>query len=279
MNSYTLSRNWFNWCFENPENVTPNHTAVYFFAIEHCNRLGWKEKFSFPSTMCMEAVGIKSYNTYKKVFNDLCDFGFIKLIKKSTNQYSSNIIALSEFDKALDKALDKAMTKHYTKQSESTVQSIDSIIKQINKEHNNNINEKKLKKILLDFFCDDNYKIDEIDSIENKLNSESEKDEIFKERENNIINNKNDEFKSQCLQDEIWIETVSMQTKKIPDEFENYLTEFNKHLITGGEIKKSIKDYKYHFTNWIRTKANNFKETDDEFTARVKQIRQEGFKY
>jgi hypothetical protein len=68
--------------------------------------------------------------------NDLVDFGFIKLIEKSKNQYSSNIIALSNFDKAHNKALDKALIKHDTKQGESTEQSISSIDKQINKETN-----------------------------------------------------------------------------------------------------------------------------------------------
>jgi hypothetical protein len=66
LNSYDLSRSWFDFCFENPELINPSHTAVYFFAIEHCNRLGWKQKFGFPTTMVMEAVGIKSYNTYAK---------------------------------------------------------------------------------------------------------------------------------------------------------------------------------------------------------------------
>lgn len=51
------------------------------------------------------------------------------MIEKSKNQYSSNIIALSFFNKAPDKApnnaLDKALIKHTTKQGEST----DSIIK------------------------------------------------------------------------------------------------------------------------------------------------------
>jgi len=136
MSGYDLSRNWFNWCFDNPERITPNHTALYFFCIEHCNRLGWKEKFGLPTTMAKEAIGIRSYNTYIKTLNDLIDFGFIKMVEKSKNQYSSNIIALSKFNKALDKALDKALIKHTTKQGESTVQSISSIDKQvtINKE-------------------------------------------------------------------------------------------------------------------------------------------------
>jgi hypothetical protein len=126
MNSYDLSRKWFDWSFENPERINPNHTALYFFIIEHCNRLGWKEKFGLPTTMAKEAIGIRSYNTYINTLNDLVQFGFINLIEKSKNQYSSNIVALSNFNKAPDKALDKAMIKHETKQHES----IDSINKQ-----------------------------------------------------------------------------------------------------------------------------------------------------
>ena len=39
MNGYELSRNWFDWAFENPELVNPNHTAIYFYVIDQCNRL------------------------------------------------------------------------------------------------------------------------------------------------------------------------------------------------------------------------------------------------
>jgi len=131
MNSYELSRKFVDFSFENPSKIKPNHYALYFFSIEHCNRLGWKKEFGLPTTMTMEAIGIRSYNTYSKTFNDLVDFGFFNLIERSSNQYSANIIGLSNFNKALDKALDKAFIKHGTKQSESTEQSIDSINKQI----------------------------------------------------------------------------------------------------------------------------------------------------
>ena len=144
MNGYELSRNWFDWCFENPEKISPNHSALYFFCIEHCNRLGWKEKFGLPTTMAKEAIGIRSYNTYIKTLNELVEFGFIKMIEKSKNQFSSNIIALSNFDKAVNKALDKALIKHKTKQRES----IDSIDKQETTKPNetiNNIEDRKLK--------------------------------------------------------------------------------------------------------------------------------------
>lgn len=130
MNSYELSRNWFDWAFENPELVSPTHTAIYFFAIEHCNRLGWKDKFGFPSQMAMDAIGVRKHQTFAKHFQDLVDWGFIVLIQKSKNQYSANIISLKCAKPKNGKALDKAMTKHTAKQGQSNGQSMDDIDKQ-----------------------------------------------------------------------------------------------------------------------------------------------------
>ena len=128
MNDYfKLVRNFWDFAFDNPEKIKANHCALYCFIVEHCNRLGWKSKFGLPTTMAKDAIGIRSYNTYIQTLNDLVNFGFIKLVEKSTNQYSSNIIALSNFDKATSKALDKAFIKHDTKQRES----ISSIDKQV----------------------------------------------------------------------------------------------------------------------------------------------------
>ena len=42
LNVYDLSRNFWDFAFENPSKIKPTHCALYFFAIEHCNRLGWK---------------------------------------------------------------------------------------------------------------------------------------------------------------------------------------------------------------------------------------------
>ena len=128
MNDYfKLLWNFWDFAFDNPEKIKANHCALYCFIVEHCNRLGWKSKFGLPTTMAKDAIGIRSYNTYIQTLNDLVNFGFIELVEKSTNQYSSNIIALSNFNKASSKALDKAFIKHDTKQSES----ISSIDKQV----------------------------------------------------------------------------------------------------------------------------------------------------
>jgi hypothetical protein len=141
MDIFKLNRNFWDFAFANPDKIKPNHCSVYYFAIEHCNRLGWKTKFGFPTSMVMEATGIKSYSVYKKTFDELCEFGLFEIIQLSKNQYSSNIIALKENYKANNKALDKALTKHTTKQYKSTSESISSIDIQVY--NNTNLQETK----------------------------------------------------------------------------------------------------------------------------------------
>ena len=166
MNAFELSRNWFNFSFENPDKVKPIHTAIYFFTIERCNRLGWKEKFSLPTDMSMEANGIKSYKTYKKALKEIVEFGFIKMHQESKNQWTANIIALVKNTKALSKAdneatakaLDKAMIKHTPehepKQVQSTDHLSDSIIKQRNNVTTKQVNKGKPTQIFLNLNSD-----------------------------------------------------------------------------------------------------------------------------
>ena len=130
---YSLSRNFWDFTFENPDKINTNHIAIYFFCIEHCNRLGWKERFGLPTSMVMEATGIKNWRTYSASLKELIDFGLIILHEKSKNQWSSNIIAIVKntkaksiaksiaHTKALDKALQKHSQKQHTKQGQSTV--------------------------------------------------------------------------------------------------------------------------------------------------------------
>jgi uncharacterized phage protein (TIGR02220 family) len=128
LNSYELSRCFINFAFDNPEKISPNHYAIYFFAIEHCNRLGWKTKFGFPTMMACDAVGIKKAQTFIKYFNDLEDWGFIKVVERSKNQYSANIISLISATPKKGEAMDKAMVKH----AASKGQSNSPINKQVN---------------------------------------------------------------------------------------------------------------------------------------------------
>lgn len=134
LNGYELTRSFFDFAFENPDLVSPTECAVFLWLVELNNRLGWPVKFGCPASQTMAATGIKSYNTYRKAFLKLVDWGFVKVVQESRNQYTANIIALSKFNKPLDKALDKALTRHLTKHLKGTYQSTCDINKQGNKE-------------------------------------------------------------------------------------------------------------------------------------------------
>jgi len=146
MNGYEFSRAWFDFSFNHPNKVKPVHTAIYFFAIERCNRLGWKEEFGFPTDLAMEALGINNYKTYSIALQELVDWQFVKWIQKSRNQYTANVIALVKNTTAPPKALDKAPPKALSNQYPKQVQSIASIDKQINLKQLKLINLKTLDK-------------------------------------------------------------------------------------------------------------------------------------
>lgn len=124
---YTLTRQWFDFAFENPDLVSTNETALYCWLVELNNRLGWVNKFGITSKECMNACGFNTYPPYRKSLKNLIDLGFVKLVKKSANQFQCNIIslpkinknALSKNNKALDSAIskiDKAIVKASLKQ-------------------------------------------------------------------------------------------------------------------------------------------------------------------
>ena len=130
MNGYELTRQWWDFAFSNPDKVKPIHSALYFFAIDRCNRMGWAEKFALPAYMAMGAIGVSHHNTYSKAFDDLVEWGFFHLVQKSKNQHTSNIIALSKIDTALYTALDKATLNHIAEQAQEQGDSTITINKQ-----------------------------------------------------------------------------------------------------------------------------------------------------
>jgi len=73
MNGNEFSRAWFDFSLNNPTQAKPVHTAIYFFAIDRCNRLGGKEEFGFPTDLAMEALGISNYKTYINALQDLVE--------------------------------------------------------------------------------------------------------------------------------------------------------------------------------------------------------------
>lgn len=178
LNGYNLTRNWYNFRFENPDKVRAIHSDLYFYIVDLWNRLGQKEKIGLPTSVTMQCLGIGSYNTYKKALNEIIEFGFIILVSDSKNQHQSKIIALSVFDNATNKAPNKALDKAH-------INAVDSIIKQENNEKiNNSINSKSHYSEKSEF--DNNEKNNTTNSL-NTSNPKKEKKGSAEKKEKEVI--------------------------------------------------------------------------------------------
>ena len=111
MNGYQLTDAWFEFRFQHPEKVSHAHTELYFYLVYHWNKLSQKEKFGLPSSITMEATGIRNYKTYSKCLKDLVEFGFIRIVQEAINQHQAVVVAWGKNTKADTEALTEAVTK------------------------------------------------------------------------------------------------------------------------------------------------------------------------
>lgn len=88
----------------------------------------------------------------------------------------------------------------------------------------------------------------------NPIESESKgirEDKIIEDKiKENIINNAI--FVCECKNSTQWIEVTAMQNKITPEVVNVYIDNFENHLITMQEQKKTLKEYKEHFTHWFK---------------------------
>lgn len=136
-NGYVLSRQYHDFAFENPDKATTTHAAIMFWLIELNNRLGWKCKFGVPTINSMEATTIKSYKTFRKCFDDLINWGFVKLHQKATNNHTSNIIELVIFTESNTKSNTNSLTNSIHTHCPTQVQSDYQLSVDINKQETN----------------------------------------------------------------------------------------------------------------------------------------------
>jgi len=93
---------------------------------------------------------------------------------------------------------------------------------------------------------------------------------IETKNKDNIIIIDNTIFSNECKISEQWIETIAMQSKIKIDVVKIFLDAFESHLITMQEQKKTLKDFKEHFSHWI--KKQNISNFSDKPIGKTNQI-------
>jgi len=81
---------------------------------------------------------------------------------------------------------------------------------------------------------------------------ERERERERETKKENIITINNVVFSSECKISSQWLEVTAMQNKISIDVVNFFIDNFNDHLITMEEQKSNLKDYKEHFTHWLK---------------------------
>lgn len=86
-----------------------------------------------------------------------------------------------------------------------------------------------------------------------------EKEKKVKEKESNLIIIDNTVFSYECNISSQWIETIAMQNKISIEVVKVFLKSFENHLITMEEQKETLKEFKEHFSYWMKKQdTSNF---------------------
>lgn len=265
MDIYSLSRKFFDWSYENTDIVKPNHIALYFFIIEHNNRLGWKPKFGLPMEMAKDAIGISNYRTYTKTFDDLVEWGFIKVYQKSKNQYSSNIIGIVNNTIATTKALSKAMQKHSQKHSQKQVHGIVGIDIPITNIPITTTEAEEKKVEVPSNLLETNQVSEKLETgippaipVMGKEPAEINRSQIADECKSDPILT-NEEHLKNLMTDKYGEQRQAIQkkfgSKNDMNLFEFVLKEFNDHRCSINKIEDTHFQYSKHLNNWLNYKG------------------------
>jgi len=101
-------------------------------------------------------------------------------------------------------------------------------------------------------------------------NQRERETKIESKKKENIIIIDNTIFSNECKISEQWIETMAIQSKIKIDVVKIFLDTFEKHLITMQEQKKTLKEFKEHFSHWM--KKQNVSNFNDKPIGKTNQI-------
>lgn len=109
MSGYELSRQWFDFVFENPEKTSTAQTALYMWLIEANNRKGFSEKFVFNTQDAIDYTGIRNRKTIWIALNELVENGFVTIVNKAKNQQELTVLSIINNKVESNGCLDRAL--------------------------------------------------------------------------------------------------------------------------------------------------------------------------
>lgn len=244
------------WDADRESPFTPCETRLYMLLLDAANRKGWNAELPYTKEELAERLDVAA-TTFLRARRRLSDAGLITYAENCGGRKKKTVYTIVDAPKKGSKA--KPFTAE--KGSEKGIKN-DTVYATLS-------DQKGSEK------CST---VKPFTPIDIDLSSYRHKDNIVEEKENYSKENfppQNFAFAPEAeiaevvaqLKDEgAWGESVCMKFRLSPDGLADLLDEYRLHCMTIGEERKTVKEAKRHFTNWLRAKARSEKndrhETD-----------------
>lgn len=245
------------WDADRESPFTPCETRLYLMLLDAANRKGWNAELPYTKEELAERLDVAA-TTFLRARKRLSEAGLITYAENCGGRKKRTVYTIADAPKK------GSMAKPFTaeKGSEKGIKN-DTVYATLSEQKGSEKGSmvKPFTPIDIDL---SSYKTDKDYIVEEKENYSKEKiphgiSSFAPEEEIAHVVAK--------LKDEgAWGESVCMKFRLSPDSLADLLDEYRLHCMTIGDERKTVKEAKRHFTNWLRVKARSEKtdrhETD-----------------
>lgn len=244
------------WDADREAPFTPCETRLYLMLLDAANRKGWNAELPYTKEELAERLDVAA-TTFLRARKRLSEAGLITYAENCGGRKKRTVYTIADAPKK------GSMAKPFTaeKGSEKGIKN-DTVYATLSEQKGSE------KGSMVKPFT----------PIDIDLSSYRHKDYIVEEKENYSKEKIPHGISSFAPEEEIahvvaklkdegaWGESVCMKFRLSPDRLTDLLDEYRLHCMTIGDERKTVKEAKRHFTNWLRAKARSEKndrhETD-----------------
>uniref|UniRef100_A0AAU8AWI8 Helix-turn-helix domain-containing protein n=1 Tax=Dulem virus 40 TaxID=3145758 RepID=A0AAU8AWI8_9CAUD len=240
------------WDADRESPFTPCETRLYMLLLDAANRKGWNAELPYTKEELAERLDVAA-TTFLRARRRLSEAGLITYAENCGGRKKKTVYTIADAPKK------GSMVKPFT--SEKGIKN-DTVYATLSEQKGSE------KGSMVKPFT----------PIDIDLSSYRHKDYIVEEKENYskekiphgisafAPEEEISDVVAQLKDEGVWGESVCMKFRLSPDSLTDLLDEYRLHCMTIGEERKTVKDAKRHFTNWLRAKARSEKtdrhETD-----------------